>query len=87
MSVVLTTATPMRGSSASRPSASRPVASAPSMPNRMDRNGMNPVYVAAAQHAKTRWLGTVDSKDLCIKSTGIFGAERVTTGSLGEHLT
>jgi len=77
MSQLLTTAALMRGSSASVPAVS-----APTMSNRS-----NPVYDAAAQHAMTPWLGTLDSMDLCSKSTGIFGAERVTTGSLGEHLT
>ena len=81
MSELLTSAVPMHGSSAPRHAASVPSMSMP-MSNRN-----NPVYAAAAQHAKTRWLGIVDSKDLCIKSTGIFGTERVTTGSLREVLT
>jgi hypothetical protein len=80
MSSLLISAAPMPGSSALGHAWP-----APSMPSPAMSNRNNPAY--AAQHATTRWLGTVDSMDLCTKSTGIFGAERVATGSLGEHLT
>jgi hypothetical protein len=87
MSELLYTADAMRGSSASRRAGAAMPAAVSAASDTNAASNPNPVYGPTAQHATTRWLGTVDSMDLCTKSTGTFGIERVTTGSLREILT
>ena len=54
----------------------------PSMPMSMSNHADS-----NADQAKTRWLGDVDSGNLCTEFTGIYSAKRVTTGRLREGLT